>query len=280
MITLLYRTLSALLFLHNSSWSASLKRRLLATYVGMTLFKFRFRSSKKVTLLGYTVRFGVYEDFLYLFSEVFVRQTYSFACQSDTPYILDCGSNIGMSILFFDLMYPRATIVAFEPSRHAFTCLTENINANHLDRVLAHNIALAGEAGTIDFYYDPANPTSLRMSSEKARMATASYRVCAGRLSDYVDRDVDFLKLDVEGAELEVVSELAAANKLSLIKQMVIEYHHHVIADTDALSRLLSVLEAAGFGYQIESTRSLRRPLRRKQSQDVLVYAYRKDSGG
>ena len=228
-------------------------------------------------MLGYTVEFGTCDDFFFLFSEIFVRQTYDFASQSTTPYVLDCGSNIGMSVLFFKLTHPGATVVAFEPGKQAFDCLTKNIAANRLDQVVAHNKALSSAEGTVDFHYDDANPTSVLMGTRRAGAGTDSCRVAATRLSEHVDREVDFLKLDIEGAELETMSELAASGKLPLIKQMAIEYHHHLDAGADHFAALLSVLETGGFGYQIESPHSLGRPFRREHEQDVLVYAYRKD---
>ena len=56
---------------------------------------------------------------------------------------------------------------------------------------------------------------------------------------------------------------------------MVIEYHHHIIKEDDVMSRMLKLLETAGFGYQIDS--NLSRPLDQKQFQDILIYAYQKN---
>ena len=88
--------------------------------------------------------------------------------------------------------------------------------------------------------------------------------------------DVDFLKIDIEGSELEVIEELSNAKKLRYVKQMVIEYHHHIARESDVFSRMLRLLEDAGFGYQIESF--LGRPFAREQFQDIIVYVYRKKS--
>jgi hypothetical protein len=80
--------------------------------------------------------------------------------------------------------------------------------------------------------------------------------------------------MDIEGAETEVLSELCAAGKLNLIKQAVVEYHHHIDKDADSLSTVLGMLETAGFGYQINAV--LRRPFKAGWFQDVLIYAYQK----
>ena len=68
--------------------------------------------------------------------------------------------------------------------------------------------------------------------------------------------DVDFLKIDIEGAELDVIS---GSKKLNRVKQMFIEYHS--FTDTpQQLSCLLSILESSGFRYYIDTVYSPKRP--------------------
>jgi hypothetical protein len=94
-------------------------------------------------------------------------------------------------------------------------------------------------------------------------------------LSDYLSSEIDFLKLDIEGMEMAVIEELAREGKLSQIREMAIEYHHHVPSDDDALSGLLAILESNGFGYRISA--SMGPPIRdNREMQDILVRAYRK----
>ncbi len=97
-------------------------------------------------------------------------------------------------------------------------------------------------------------------------------------LSGYIDGDVDLLKLDIEGAEEMVIRELAEHGKLRQVRNIVCEYHHHHHRESDAdhLSLILSTLEQAGFGYQLDSYYGRSRAQRIYQ--DVLVYAYRKES--
>lgn len=53
--------------------------------------------------------------FRFLFNELFADACYSFRAQTDSPLIFDCGSNIGLSILFFKKLYPKARVIGFEP---------------------------------------------------------------------------------------------------------------------------------------------------------------------
>jgi hypothetical protein len=86
---------------------------------------------------------------------------------------------------------------------------------------------------------------------------------------------VDFLKLDVEGSELAVLRDLESNGTIGQIRQMVIEFHHHMDPAVDNLSECLALLEAQGFGYQLTSGQ-VYTPITRGQFQDVLVHAYRK----
>jgi hypothetical protein len=103
-------------------------------------------------------------------------------------------------------------------------------------------------------------------------------RLKAVRLSDFIDREVDLLKLDVEGAERFVLTDLDATGKLRSIKNIVMEYHHHLGPNNDDFSETLRLLEQNGFGYQIAA--DLKRPLGHGwpgKVQDILVYCFRKD---
>ena len=53
-------------------------------------------------------------SFLWQYHEIYFLKTYQFATSRDVPVIIDCGSNIGLSIQFFRDFYPSAEIVGFE----------------------------------------------------------------------------------------------------------------------------------------------------------------------
>lgn len=118
------------------------------------------------------------------------------------------------------------------------------------------------------------------MSTRRGRIAGTATAVPATRLSEHVDERVDFLKLDVEGAEQVVIRELDEAGKLERVRRMAIECHHHLDPDEDALSQILATLERRGFGYQLEARLDRAPGARRRQFQNILVHAYRKEAPG
>ncbi len=229
---------------------------------------------RPVNILGYQVNFLSYKSLRYLFEEIFLNQDYCFVADNEAPFILDCGSNIGTSILYFKKLYPRARIVGFEPFAQAFGVLQKNVTDNHLPEVTVHNIGLSGRIDERNFYFDPANPGRLLMSFVEGRIAGAASVVKTTPLSPFIDREVDFVKMDIEGSEMPVIQELCNTGKLSMIKQMAIEYHHHIDGGADALSDLLGLLERANFGYLIGSR--FASPPVQGQFQDIMIRAYRK----
>ena len=221
--------------------------------------------------------FSGFARFGYLFNEIFIKQDYFFLTDRTDPLIIDCGSNIGMSILYFKSRYPKARIIGFEPDPETFEMLEKNVAANALSGVTLLNCALADREGETELFHEPNVPGSLIMSLQKGRSKenVETKKVRTVLLSDYVSREVDFLKMDIEGMETAVIEELAQKGKLSQVREMAIEYHHHVPAGDDALSRLLAILENSGFGYRISAPSGS--PIEdNRDMQDILVRAYRK----
>lgn len=235
---------------------------------------------RKEQIFGMKVKFFDYRTFTKLFSQAFITKEYYFQARTDKPFIIDCGSNIGMSVLLFKLMYPKCDILAFEPDYDTCTMLESNIVDNNLKSVSMINKALANEDGTINFYSDPSTPGSMTMSvyNNMPQQCVKENIVETVTLSKYIHKEVDFLKMDIEGSEHMVIEDLVRENKLHLINEMVIEYHHHKDLHHDTLATMLSALETCGFGYQIRAR--LKVPFQKETYQDLIIYAYNKRRTG
>jgi hypothetical protein len=78
-------------------------------------------------IFGFHIKAFRYKTIVYLFKEIFIYNSYEFLSTKKNPFILDCGSNIGMSILYFKYFYPNCKIYAFEPDPETFELLKFNI---------------------------------------------------------------------------------------------------------------------------------------------------------
>jgi FkbM family methyltransferase len=208
------------------------------------------------------------------FEEMFVEQQYTFEAGTQAPRILDCGSNVGFSILFFKLLYPGARITGFEPAPDAIAVLRENIAG--LADVTVEQKALSGEPGELEFYAFPGEVASMRSGTLPQAGTERVAVVEATPLSPYVDGPIDLLKLDVEGRELEVLSELAATGKLELIRRMVVEVHHSPEFTDQSVPGILALLERHGFDYRVRAPLELGRW--RTSGQDFWLYVTRRES--
>jgi FkbM family methyltransferase len=227
-------------------------------------------------MLGFDIAYFDGPALQLLYREIFARQHYYFRANTDSPVILDCGANIGMATLYFKWLYPKARIEAFEPDPDAFAVLETNIARNHLTDVVAHNCALWDGSGQIEFFVDHSNPGSLLMSANASRLKGQAIQVPSRRLSEFIQGPIDFLKLDVEGAENRILSDLVSRGSIHSIRQMVIEYHHHISDRRSCLADFLRQLEETGFEYQFHA--SLWPVTSQGVFQDMLIGAYRDEA--
>jgi FkbM family methyltransferase len=206
-----------------------------------------------------------------LFHEIFIDLDYYFSSQKTSPVVVDCGSNIGCSILFFKALFPESKVMGFEPAPDSYALLRENVEFNKLQNVVIHPFALGESDATVSFY-PGRQPGAVSASADRQRMSGPEIKVRQVRLSDFINEPLDFLKMDIEGAEIAVFHDLIARDCLKGVAEMVIEYHHHIGSGEDKLSWLLSALERHGFRYGLSA--SLKPWARAGQFQDVLIRAW------
>src|SRR5437879_11581158 len=134
-----------------------------------------------------------------MYREMYEQQAYRFQAKAEAPFIIDGGANIGLGILYFKELYPKSEIIGFEPDEKIFSVLERNILRCALANVKLLCQALWSAHTTLGFISE---------GSWAGRLARAGdhrgHLVRTVRLRDYLDRPVDFLKLDIEGAETEV----------------------------------------------------------------------------
>jgi len=195
------------------------------------------------------MKFTSYPQLINLFEEIFVFETYYFASSVAEPFIIDCGSHLGVSILYFKKLYPFGTVLGFEPHANTFSLLQSNINNNQLRDVSIYNVALAGHEGKSAFYIHPSDNTltpGLHHGDAKSEAGEVETR----KLSGFINRQVDLLKIDVEGSETEILRDLLSSGKIGFIREIILEYHPEFAKTT--LDQLLQDLKVAGFSCVYE----------------------------
>jgi len=192
--------------------------------------------------------FQVYgdDDYIRNLDEEFEPNTvtmFARLCEPDA-HVIDVGANIGMTALALAQICRRGRIAAIEPIPRTFEYLRRNVDASHTPNVKIFNFALGSSEGTVLMQGHPSNFACSFVADKYTIPANDHFAqsVPLKRLDDIfselsLDR-VDFLKVDVEGFELEVFA--GARETLNTYKPVVfLEMNHWCLN----IYRGISILE-------------------------------------
>ncbi len=177
--------------------------------------------------------------------DVFVEEEYWLPSDEPVRTIVDLGSHVGISVLWFRAQYPDAEIVAVEPHPETFRRLQANVG--HLPRVHLVQAAVGSTDGPRAlFASDESWAASLLPQPALVHAEQVTCRRLDGVLMELDLESIDVLKVDIEGAEHEVLSSFAG---LGRVRTLVCEYH-----------RELNGMDAFGFirsleGFEVLSLR-------------------------
>ena len=165
--------------------------------------------------------------------------------------ILDIGSNIGTSILFFHERFPEAKIVGFEPHPETFRILEKNVAG--IPSVRIFNYALGAANAEVSVPFDGADFSRFTLAETPGGewSGPLSPTACVVKHAGDVIHDlgltkVDLIKIDCEGAEYDVLTSLPP-DLLSQAKWIVGEMH-------DASAFQILALLAPHFDLDLKKT--------------------------
>ncbi len=157
------------------------------------------------------------------FEHVFINEEYGFSLQCPPKIIVDVGANIGLSAIYFARRFPEATIIALEPDPANFKMLEKN--AERYPKIIPIHAALWNSDGSIEVYDSGRGSWGMRVKEHAPGPDTV--RVPSITLNTLLDKHgistVDLLKVDIEGAECEVLQDAHAW--IDRIGTMCIELH-------------------------------------------------------
>lgn len=203
-------------------------------------------------LPGFLFRIPDGQSFLASWEEIFDREIYGFSHASVAPRILDCGANVGVSCLYFLKRFPNARITAFEPDPKVFAYLKDNLtNAGGTGIDLIPK-AVWTSVATLQFQSEGADGGRIGNGEGKNVIKIATVR-----LRDFLTESVDLLKIDIEGAETEVVLDIAPL--LENVMNIFVEYHSFA-GQPQTFGKLVQTLIEAGFRVQVHPMHVAPRP--------------------
>jgi len=197
----------------------------------------------EVTIHGIKVQYQHPVELIHALKEIFFGEIYKFRTRNEQPVIIDCGANIGLSTISFKLQYPQAEIIAFEPDIFNFELL--KINTTSFANITLFNQAIWDKEELLEF--DMSGTMS--SNTDTAFQSKKSQTIQAVPLKTFLNRKIDFLKLDIEGAEYRVIKD--CIDELKNVQNFFIEYHGY-FDNTKELNELFDILIQSGFMYYIK----------------------------
>jgi FkbM family methyltransferase len=160
------------------------------------------------------------------------------------PVILDLGANIGCTIRHFSHLYPDATIIGYELDKDNYGVALKNIHS--LENCSLNNQAIWGSKRTTYYnhqlHFDAYHLDEQLTSGKKVSTVTINHIVDSYQLAR-----IDYLKMDIEGAEKNILLE-GDTNWLHRVQgELNIEMH-----EKDIVQRCIEVINGYGFRCYID----------------------------
>ena len=141
----------------------------------------------------------------------------------DTDVIIDVGGHIGLFSLYASQFCKNGLIYSFEPVPENYNLLIDNIQSNDLNQIKSFNLAVSNSNSNVKLYLndDEAGHSMFSKSSKTITVDSISLQQI---FDDNNIQNCNFLKLDCEGTEYEILQNLPLSY-FDKIEKIVIEYH-------------------------------------------------------
>lgn len=157
-----------------------------------------------------------------VFERIFLTHEYAAAgALEDCATILDCGAYVGYSTLYFARRFPKATVIAVEPDDANAAMLRHN--TSECPNVVCVQTGLWSRPCGLRIRDATVEPWSFALEEGGTMAATTVGAI----LRDHAIESVDFVKMDIEGAEREVF-KLGWETWLPNVRMMIIELHDYM----------------------------------------------------
>jgi FkbM family methyltransferase len=185
---------------------------------------------------------------------LFDQEIYRFAAKCQSPKIIDCGASTGLTIAYFKRLYPDCGIVAFEPDPNLFEILRRNCDAWRFEGVQLVRKAVWTCETSLPFLLQHVHPG--RLLGQDSGGDAIQVQTC--RLRDFLSEEIDLLRLNVEGAETDVLVD--CYDLLPNVHNVIVNYHS-ILGRPQRLDVLMGILTEAGFLMDFRANNPTSSPL-------------------
>jgi phthiocerol/phenolphthiocerol synthesis type-I polyketide synthase E len=222
---------------YNRDWPKYLYHRFTSTQGDNPPLSFALRNGQVIALN---------RDGRFTLNEIYLDRVYDVpgVNLADCRSILDIGGNVGVFSLFAASVAPQAAIYCFEPAQANFGLLMRNVSTNQGAHIFPYQMAVGGKCGTGFMEVQGASVTHALRTAE----ATGTDKVEVIDMSRVFElagvERFDFLKMDVEGAELDILGA-TSDEQLRRIGAIAMEWHYSERESESLVGRL------RGLGFEV-----------------------------
>lgn len=139
-------------------------------------------------------------------NEIFCRKDY--AAGANIKTVVDFGSNIGISALYFLTRNMTSKCYLYEPDSRNVQKLKINL-AQYESRYSLEEIAVSSESAELEFGIEPTGRYGglERKSGERIKVKCINVNEVIGKILDH-EESIDILKIDTEGVEIKTVAAM------------------------------------------------------------------------
>ena len=198
------------------------------------------------TRSGLKIKIRVNSTDLMALTHVWMIQEYSdddFPINND-DVIIDVGAHIGLFALFASQFCKNGKIFCYEPIKENYKILIENIEMNQIQNIFPNNLAVTKETSRVKIFLND-DQSGHSMFIQNKNFVEVDSKSLSDIFIDNGIKECDFLKLDCEGAEYEIVESISS-DLFTKINKTAIEYH---MVDTkpELLKQLINKLKQFSF---------------------------------
>lgn len=187
--------------------------------------------------------------------------------------VVELGGHIGaVTIIFRENIGEEGKLHVFEPEPENFSMLKKTIIRNDFSNVYLQNCAVSNSEGHVMISICSENTGSSSIKQDSDKMVEVKEK-SAKQVVRNLESDIDWLKIDIKGAELEVIEDIK--NEIGSISGIFIELHPSYL-DNEDIETIYSILDENGIietldGFRLNSFSDLMRCLD-KESKDFIWY--------
>lgn len=188
---------------------------------------------------GYTITkdnfkvFGEADNTLWTGYAVLCQDEYAFFDANDSYIMIDIGLNLGFSSLKLATREHIKCIYGFEPFVPTFKLAEKNLSFNPdlSQKINIFNFGLSNENKTAEIHYNPDLPGSMSSVQDRFKdsknVETIELKSASEVLKPILEKHNEkvFVKIDCEGAEIEILPDLETSGLLKKVDLIIMEWH-------------------------------------------------------